>query len=269
MKSKFFLLVALVLLSCSLSAFAQARIPVNHLPFKITKPGNYYFPKDLVLEQSLAGGAAIIIQASNVDLDLNGRALVAASAVGQNTVGIVSAFVTSVTVHNGTIRGFHTGLIMEGMGSSNVGDESTLSSDFLCERLRVTDLSGLNPEGIAILGNHAEIRNCQVVGIGNYGINLRGLNMFVRDCDVSGDLTQAVHVEAIATVIEHSRFHQTRNTRQGTGIFVLGTTTVIDGCDLVGYEDSILLGFQSSAKYRNNSITNCTRTGGTDAGGNY
>lgn len=71
----------------------------------ITESGSYLLLHDIVLGQP---GSAIVIAADNVSLNLNGHALVGPGS--KQGVGIDIAGVNSISVYNGTIAGFGTGI---------------------------------------------------------------------------------------------------------------------------------------------------------------
>src|ERR671919_594314 len=71
----------------------------------ITQSGSYILLRDIALGQP---GSAIVIAADNVSLNLNGHALVGPGS--KQGIGIDIAGVNSISVHNGTIAGFGTGI---------------------------------------------------------------------------------------------------------------------------------------------------------------
>jgi nitrous oxidase accessory protein NosD len=71
----------------------------------ITQSGSYILLRDIALGQP---GSAIVIAADNVSLNLNGHALVGPG--NKQGIGIDIAGVNSISVHNGTIAGFGTGV---------------------------------------------------------------------------------------------------------------------------------------------------------------
>jgi hypothetical protein len=108
---KFIVAVSLLALSLITSgrtfetAQAVTATPITTLPFTITAPGNYFLPADL----SFSGaGVAIVIDANEVVLDLNGRSLIATGAAAQPDIGIGIAVLNheDVVVQNGDINKF-------------------------------------------------------------------------------------------------------------------------------------------------------------------
>jgi hypothetical protein len=98
MKLKYALLIAAFILA-AISAFADTVI--NHIPYKITAPGNYslltnYTGSAGTLGNDLNSGA-IEIMANNVVLDLNGGNIVAPF------IAIFSNSTSNITIKNGSL----------------------------------------------------------------------------------------------------------------------------------------------------------------------
>lgn len=79
--------------------------PITAVPFTITASGNYYLPADLT---QTAPGVAILINADQVVLDLNGRSLIAKGAAASANVGIGVAVLNhqDVIIQHGDIDNF-------------------------------------------------------------------------------------------------------------------------------------------------------------------
>jgi len=75
-------------------------------PYTIAASGSYRLTGNLTLPANTNG---IIVTASNVTIDLNGFTITGAGSSSTGT-GIESASVISITVENGTITGFFTGV---------------------------------------------------------------------------------------------------------------------------------------------------------------
>ena len=89
--------LALVILPAAPILADEARIPIFQ-PTTITQPGYYVLTRDL----SPASATAITIQADNVTVDLNGRAI--NSAPSQGAIAVNGAF-QNVTIRNGRLLG--------------------------------------------------------------------------------------------------------------------------------------------------------------------
>jgi hypothetical protein len=82
---------------------------VPSVPYTITRPGHYCLRRNIF--SSLAGGAAITIEASDVWLDLNNYALDnTAAGPAVEASGIFSSGHRNITVRNGAVRGFMFGV---------------------------------------------------------------------------------------------------------------------------------------------------------------
>jgi hypothetical protein len=116
-----FLLAAGAML-LSVASYGQGQA-INSVPYTITQPGQYFLNKDL---STLASGAAIAINTSNVILDFNGHTLInTLGTIVKNATGVALATnnkpIENVTIKNGTIDGFQTGISLAGgeAGSSD------------------------------------------------------------------------------------------------------------------------------------------------------
>jgi len=112
-------------------------------PFIISSPGIY------CLKNSLTG--AIYIQASDVVLDLNGHVLDSSSPGA--SAGVLAVDRWNITVRNGTIRGFHTAVQLDGAKSRS----------HLIEYLRLADNSGT---GVSVRGDGSVVRHNMLINNG-------------------------------------------------------------------------------------------------------
>src|SRR6185436_7417404 len=103
---------------------------INYLPYTINQPGCYCLAGNLTTV--LSSGNAITIDADNVYLDLDGHTIDNRGA-GNSTaaLGVYAYNRANVTVRNGAIRGFYTGVFLEASGSGLGG--------WLAEELTITD----------------------------------------------------------------------------------------------------------------------------------
>ena len=102
----------------------EPRTPISSLPFTISTPGIYYLTKNIT-----TAGNGIVINANDVVLDLGGFTIVGDRGVADTGVDITTQ--TNVTIRNGTVRNFGTGV--------NVG---AASSKALVEDLLLTENNG-------------------------------------------------------------------------------------------------------------------------------
>jgi hypothetical protein len=252
-------------LAVSFTATAQVKKPINAVPFTITKPGNYYLAKDLVVTKPHPkyGFVGILVGANNVTIDLNGRELSTASGTG---VGIDSTIgLTNVTVRNGLIRGFGIGI--------SLGDKGHA----LIEEVRVVKCSVI---GIWLTMDHATVRRCVVRDIGGKGTSgiVQGIRVdrdfaVIEDCTVAG-FTRDQASLAVTGIFVDSSARVCRNTVL-SALGAAALTTGIHGAAYNEFDGNYIDSFASGMEiqigaYRNNSTNNCTTkyTGGTSGGGN-
>jgi Right handed beta helix region len=130
--------------------------PITSLPFTIATSGNYYLPANLVFTSP--AGAAIVITASEVYLDLNGRTLSSNVGTGFN-VGVFVFNQIDVTIQNGDIDGFFYGVYF----APDTKDNNAKN---------VVDNVRFNGDGIGVIsvsGQSNWVKNCIIDG-GDIGI---------------------------------------------------------------------------------------------------
>ena len=132
------------------AAAAVTCTPISSLPAAITEPGQYCLMKNLLAKHDQgSGGAAISIQADNVDIDLRGHIIDGSHGVFLQAVTAEDN--SHIWIHNGTIRGFLYGVLI----FDNSPDHSATSGHL------VSDMTfGLiQSVAISIAGSGTEIRN--------------------------------------------------------------------------------------------------------------
>ena len=142
----------------------DARIPISKVGTVITKPGSYYLTRTLKSSQ-LAGDNGIVIQASNVTMDLNGFALLGNGSFG---TGVVASG-RDITIRNGAISVWGAGIAASSAQNIRVEDIS---------------VSGCDVFGIQV-GNAALIKNCRLFG--NPFPIRTGMTSIVSDCVLLGN----------------------------------------------------------------------------------
>jgi hypothetical protein len=247
-------------------AFAQVKLPINRVPFVITKPGVYFLAKNLTITQPAPGGVTdgIRINASNVTLDLNGRTL--ASTLGSGSGIITDGTFSDLRISNGTIRGFQEGLYLVGNGRFDVADVAVLES---------------KSYGIYLQSHLSSVRRCRVIGMSApdgagaiYGINSNVGPVTIEDCTVSGlSASAGTTITGIGVIDSANRL--ARNTVIGPGAGFAGGIG-IDAKNGVNRltENSVLgwlVGYDLGAStYRGNDVAFCTVNykNGVNGGGN-
>jgi hypothetical protein len=142
---------------------------ITSLPAVITVQGIYCFKADQTT--AMLSGNAIDIQTNNVVLDLNGFKLGGlAAGLGTNAIGIHAVDRLNITIKNGTVRGFLTGIQITTSGSSQ---------GHVVEDIRADQNTSI---GIDVEGSGNIVRNNQVVATGGttvYGVNARAYGVVV------------------------------------------------------------------------------------------
>lgn len=216
-------------------AQVEPRYPISTAPFSITAPGSYYLTTNL---SAGAGLTAITISVNNVVLDLAGFTLVGPAT--SSTGILISGAVTNVSVSNGNLTGWGTGVIVP----------SSLARNLVLDRLNIASstgnginaqnaiVSGCTVSGSGIYGllvGSSEVRGCVISGSVNFGIFANYST--VTDCLVEDGNNNGIYVSS-GTV---SRCRVKNNSR--SGIFVdfpgcLVADNVVTGnniADLAGY----------------------------------
>ena len=156
------------------------------LPATISTPGVYCLESDFAY--SSVSVSAITIAANNVTLDLNGHRignLAAGTTVGN--YGVYAINQQNITVKNGTLRGFATGILLADSASPPAISQGHVVQGIRADQNRLI--------GIQVVGNGCIVRNNQVVATGgstlaanesSIGISVSGTDDRILDNDVSG-----------------------------------------------------------------------------------
>ena len=176
----------LALFALALTAPVQAETvnctAITSLPYTISAPGAYCLTGHL--STSVPAGPIITIDTDKVVLDLNGFSI-DGSGAGLRTfaTGIYVTSRKNITIKNGTLRGFFTGIHLTASDPIRTAQGGNVIEDMRVEQSTVT--------GMYILGGHNIIRNNQVVATGGApfpatiaGIYARGNSLRVLNNDV-------------------------------------------------------------------------------------
>lgn len=180
-----FLLVALVVFG---TLAGEGRVPIYQFPTTITQPGNYILTRNLVGPPVAPGLPMIDIQASDVDIDLNGFAM---EYQGGTEMVIQALGQKSIAIRNGSILS----------GFIRVFDGEKI----ILEDLRINDPGEGNPAIDFDNVTSFAIRRIHVVRAGMEGIRINASN---ADNSVEGTIEDN-HIE-----------------KSGTGIFVANGASV-------------------------------------------
>jgi parallel beta-helix repeat protein len=197
--------------------------------FVISAPGSYYLTDNITGE---SGKSGIVIEASDVTLDLNGFNI---GGVPGSPFGIYAFFteVHGVTVRNGTVSGWHTsGVDLTAAVGSRVENVTARSNGFrgiqLGEGAEVLNCTSEqnSDEGIFV-STGSRVTNCTSRLNDDNGI-VAGGSCFVLDCVVQSCGGPGIHVNNGSTVADCVSFGN-----QGTGIEA-GTGCTVSGCTVRG-----------------------------------
>lgn len=229
------------------SGVVEAACKAVRVPFRIKKPGQYCLKKSLSVKKkvlpipaSAAGSsAAIVIETDGVVLDLQGFSL-DGNVLGPATelVGIYSDGFSDISVKNGTVQGFLTGI---GLFD---GDDLTV------EHVRARNNTR---GGVWVFGNRASLRDSEITGTGGstvwsdaFGVIAAGDSVlvsgnFVADTFAGAGVSRGITTDADGFVVDNR------------------VSATVDGVVMSGTE-----------VYRDNLTSEVTTsyTGGIDAGNN-
>jgi hypothetical protein len=224
------------------SAAAQSpgcTFELTSLPYTINSSGTYCLKSTMFT--NLASGAAITIGGGyQVTVDLRGFALI--NVYGPTTAanGVQGANKSNVTVRNGRIQSFKSGVTLDGPDSySNVVENVQVDQPYV--------------SGIVISGNGHQIRGCSVTHYGQedssypVGILISGDGHLVEGNLVTASLS---------------------GTGRGISVFA-GTNHLVVGNRIVNPQ-GVGMHLHSNDKYRDNLVTGALSPyqGGLDAGNN-
>lgn len=168
------LLILIALLPQRGSADTTIGTEITSVPYTISTSGAYYIEKNLAY--TATSDVAIRIEAIDTVLDLNGFELVTSGSANTSTAIRCNHF-DRVTVKNGTIRGFQTGVNL-------FSNACTVTNLLVADNFQT---------GITVVGNNVQILSNHVCGTGgstaagvtySVGISLTGSSGTVTDNDV-------------------------------------------------------------------------------------
>ena len=153
-----------------------------------------------VLAQDLAcTGHGITVNAPKVTVDLNGHTLTGDGGTLDNGVWVLAS---KVTVKNGVLRGFGTGLLASGVSDHlsivNVAASGNSFSGFDLEddsiSVASSSASANNGDGIVVFGNAFSIKSSTASSNGGNGINIDGAEPKITSVISSGNRSRGMVV---------------------------------------------------------------------------
>ncbi|MEW5804456.1 MAG: right-handed parallel beta-helix repeat-containing protein [bacterium] len=133
-------------------------------PILLDEPGNYLLMSDLTV--SAVDTNCLQITADEVILDLNGYTLSGpGKGIGSSGCGILACGQDCITIRNGTIQGFFTGLTLSGTSHE------------------VKNLNVLNNTSCGLVIESAALASCTAANNGSHGIEAESCT--IKDCTAS------------------------------------------------------------------------------------
>lgn len=169
--------------------------------FVISQPGSYYLTGNV---QGVAGRFGIVINSSNVTLDLNGFTL---QGVTGSLDGIAGGGLSNVTVCNGIVRGWGTaGITVFGNSTSTVVRNVTAADNastgiFVNSGCQVTEcLASGNATAGIVAANSCSIERCVCTGNGR-GIDVND-SCAVTRCTATSNTAEGIRAAIGCTIAE-------------------------------------------------------------------
>jgi hypothetical protein len=140
----------------------------------ITQPGNYVLANDLLLPAD--GGNCLVINSARVNVDLNGRAITCIVAAGFplpcsldfGLAGIgIDIEANNVSIANGTVNGFTTGIFAEGNHISATDLNLETDTAIVLNEVRNSAFARIGYDGLPVLGPESIGPVMSVSGGGN------------------------------------------------------------------------------------------------------
>lgn len=289
--SKFLTFLSAVLVfsgSAVPNARADACTPITSAPYVISTPGKYCLTGPITF--SALSGTAIEIQASNVELDLNGWGLYGPYSGGASSSALTEAIransMRNISIKNGTIEGFFDGIYIFGSNYINLAKNIKISRvalyDIVANPINFVYVSDvlLNENTLS----YGPRKYTGTIGVSPTGIGFRyatGVRVTrntitnAMDGGVQSVLT-GVNIEMASASIEDNLFEagvlwHYQNT-QSSAIRVNNGTATIGSNKINSFYNAIRC-VSSSAVYANNMAiftkVSPYESGCTNGGGNY
>jgi hypothetical protein len=165
---------ALMLLPCA--GFAQDGCkPVTVLPRVIGSPGVYCLTQDL--STTVSASPAIQIVADNVTVDCGGHTITGTAGASTSAPGISATARKNVTVRDCTLKGFVTGIFLNGSG--HLVEHNLLAGNY--------------STGIRVIGDNSTVRENQVVDTGGTTLALTSYGISTtKSVDILGNTVATV-----------------------------------------------------------------------------
>lgn len=207
----------------------EPRTPIASAPFTITQPGSYY----LITNLYVASGTGITISNNNVTVDLNGFALTGTSS-GFGIYFPINQ--TNVTVRNGSMSGWSSGVVVLQNNSRNLVFERLAVSSCALYGISSSSPAWLrnclcfsNQYGIYVFGG-GQVTDCDASDNGVFGLS--AANCIVRNCSAANNGHYGIYVApgTVSGCWVQNNFD--------SGIYVLSSGSEIIGNTCIGNNTS-------------------------------
>jgi len=170
--------------------------------FGITASGSYRLTGNLTVP---SGASGIVVNASNVTIDLNGFSMTGGGA-GSSFGIFAAAAIVGTTVENGTVTGFNAGV--------SLGDSAIV---------KAVQVNSNSTSGIQV-GNYSLVQGCTANNNGNDGIIVNGNGTLISGNAVNADSEFGISVTGNGIVISGNTV-----TGNAGGISDVGSGGLISG----------------------------------------
>ena len=236
-------------------------IPGGTAVFNISSEGSYCLTGNL----SIASGNAIAVAASNVTIDLQGFELI---GTGGTTGIFIAGGISNVTIRNGTIRNFTTGI--NGAGNSKVWVEKVRALNngvgiFVDVNGAVIDCVAEANGGVGIAGaDNCVIHHCQSVA--NTGTNSHGISVG-KAAQISGCVARSNAGSGIVTGTDGTLSDCVATNNTNGGISIGDSCTILNStANQNGMNGGTTAGSHGISATNACTITNCTANKNTGDG---
>jgi len=264
-KIQLVMLTLLFVVAMSFSAYgADGQIKITQpdsFPVVIDEPGSYVLTSNVTVSTNVNG---IVINASDVTLDLNGHAIIGPGSGSGN--GIYAFGKHNITIKNGTVRGFgKDGLIISGTNLPNYRVENirVISNGINgMSTLRATIINCMAADNgqKGIFASSSTVINCKANYNGQNGISVS--NSPVSNCTAAENGQHGIYAPS-STVINCTAYSNGEVGIYASNSTVINGTAHSNGEDGIYASNSTITDFtanhnSSNGIYASNStVTNC------------
>jgi len=221
-----------------------------------------------------ANTKAILVNASNVTLDLNGYWLNYAGS-GTTFFGIYTNS-SNLIVQNGTVNGFYYGVYFDSFGyypiakdvnvlnvsgsgaGIYVGGGNPYPFETVIDHCVITAASGASMAGIYLAGSDANISNCRINGqnTGGEGIWVDGYGSAIID---SNNIMRGNYGIRVSSTVSYASINGNSITGANTyGIYVNATDATLDSNRIVHTTYGLYFPTGTTSKYLNTITAGCS-----------